>query len=108
MFEVTRIFFTINKRSHQAASVQKSRELLEVEKKTRNDVEYVDQREGQQESPPLGVLIRIIHVTEERRPEDAQGEQEAEGETEEDGGEDGVGDDLFVNWENSLFLHNLS
>jgi len=32
----------INKRSHQAASVQKSRELLEVEKKTRNDVEYVD------------------------------------------------------------------
>lgn len=42
MFEVTSIFFTINKRSHQAASVQKSRELLEVEKKTRNDVENVD------------------------------------------------------------------
>ena len=34
--------FTIDKRSHQAASVKKSRELLEVEKKTRNDVEYVD------------------------------------------------------------------
>ena len=42
------------------------------------------------------MLIRIIHVTEERRPEDAQGEQEAEGETEEDGGEDGVGDDHGV------------
>ena len=34
--------FTINKRSHQAASVKKSRKLLKVEKKTRNDVEYVD------------------------------------------------------------------
>lgn len=42
------------------------------------------------------MLIRIIHVTEERRPEDAQGEQEAEGEAEEDGGEDGVGDDHRV------------
>ena len=33
---------TIKKRSHQAASVHESRELLEVEKKTRDDVENVD------------------------------------------------------------------
>ena len=42
------------------------------------------------------MLVRIIHVTEERRAEDAEGEQEAEGETEEDGGKDGVGDDHGV------------
>ena len=42
------------------------------------------------------MLIRIIHVTKERGPEDAQGEQEAEGEAEEDGGEDGVRDDHGV------------
>ena len=34
--------FTIQKRSHQAAFVQEARELLEVDKKTRDDVENVD------------------------------------------------------------------
>ena len=34
--------FTIKKRSHQAAFVQEARELLEVDKKTRDDVENVD------------------------------------------------------------------
>jgi len=32
----------IQKRSHQAAFVQEARELLEVDKKTRDDVENVD------------------------------------------------------------------
>ena len=78
--------FTIKKRSHQAAFVQEARELLEVEKKTRDDVENIDQRQGQQQSPPLGVLVRIIDVPEERRAEDTEREEEAEGETEEDRG----------------------
>ena len=54
------------------------------------------------------MLVRIIHVTEERRPEDAQGEQEAEGETEEDGGEDGVGDDHGVHIPAATLLLELS
>ena len=54
------------------------------------------------------MLIRIIDVTEERRPEDAQGEEEAEGETEEDGGEDGVCDDHGVDIPAPAFLLELS
>ena len=42
------------------------------------------------------MLVRVVDVPEERRPEDAEREEEAEGETEEDGGEDGVGDDHSV------------
>ena len=42
------------------------------------------------------MLVRVVDVPEERRPEDAEGEEEAEGEAEEDGGEDGVGDDHGV------------
>ena len=42
------------------------------------------------------MLVRVVDVSQERRPEDAEGEEEAEGETEEDGGEDGVGDDHGV------------
>ena len=42
------------------------------------------------------MFIRIKHVPQQRRPEDAETEEEAEGEAEEDGGADGVGDDHGV------------
>ena len=42
------------------------------------------------------MFIRIKHVPQQRRAEDAETEEEAEGEAEEDGGADGVGDDHGV------------
>lgn len=42
------------------------------------------------------MLVRVVDVPEERRAEDAEGEEEAEGEAEEHGGKDGVGDDHGV------------
>ena len=43
------------------------------------------------------MLVWIIGVSQERRAQDTEREEEAECETEEDGGEDGVGDDHGVN-----------
>ena len=43
------------------------------------------------------MLVRVVGVSQERRAQDTQREEEAEGETEEDGGEDGVSDDHRVN-----------
>ena len=89
---MTFCIFTFNKRCHQAAFVKKTRELFEVKEKARDDVEDVDQRHGQQESPSLCVLVRVVDVSQERRPEDAEGEEEAECEAEEERGEDGERD----------------
>ena len=54
------------------------------------------------------MLVWIIGVSQERRAQDTQREEEAECETEEDGGEDGVCDDHGVNIKAATFLPELS
>ena len=50
------------------------------------------------------MFIWVVHISEEGRPEDTEGEEETEGEAEEEGGEDGVGDQHCVNIEGAALL----
>jgi len=89
---------------YEAAIEEEPGELLEIEEEAADDVENVDQGQSQKQAPPLGVLIWIIDVPEERWPEDAEGEKEAEGEAEEEGGEDGEGDQHGVHIKRATLL----